>query len=368
MALGYKPINRGDVGGLSNEEWLKCRLHGTKMKNGKPVLPVQHAEPGDEGYIEYTLGGSDMAVAAGVSNFSTPLQLYEKKKGLWTPPPPANPEQLQMGHDMEAIAAMWFERKTGAKVIEDTNMYQHPKYPWALADMDRRFIMPDGRRGILEIKTTSYYCKDDWADDSWPEKYDYQLRYYLGVDDCDLGAFICIWGMNPANDMAIRFVDRDLDKEAHIFEEIGQPFINRLFNSDPPTMEGISGEQALEALKLLYKGNKALPSIELGCGFEKDIESFMKYDEELKDANATVKRLEELKKASSIRLIEAMKDHTKGEFNDKNGKTFIITYSTTSRKGGIDTDKLKEDLPDVFEQYKKPDTVYRTMKIAEAKK
>lgn len=364
MALGYKPINRGDVGSLSNEDWLKCRLHGTKMKNGKPVIPVQPAEEGDEGYIPYTLGGSDMAVAGGVSNFSTPLQLYEKKKGLWTPPPPSNPEQLQMGHDMEAIAAMWFERKTGAKVIEDTNMYQHPKYPWALADMDRRFVMPDGRRGILEIKTTSYYCRDQWSDNGYPEKYEYQLRYYMGVDDCDLGAFICIWGMNPATDMAIRWVDRDLDKENYIFEDVGVPFIRRLENDDPPTMEGIGAEQAVEALKLLYaNGDKSLPTIELGLPLMKSVEKFLELDEELEQAKKTVSRLEEGKKACSVAIIEAMKTHEVGEIYDEDGNGFEIVYKTTVRKGGVDSKALAEELPDVFEKYKKPDSSFRTLKI-----
>jgi len=363
MALGYKPINRGDVSGLSNEDWLKCRLHGTKMKNGKPVIPVQPAEEGDEGYIPYTLGGSDMAVAAGVSNFSTPLQLYEKKKGLWTPPPPGNPDQLQMGHDMEVIAAMWFERKTGAKVIEDTNMYQHPKYPWALADMDRRFVMPDGRRGILEIKTTSYYCKEDWADNSWPEKYDYQLRYYLGVDDCDLGAFICIWGMNPATDMAIRFVDRDFDKEYHIFEEVGQPFIKSLVDSDPPTMDGVDPEQALKALKELYKGKKELPTIELGDSVGPNILKYFGVKEQLDAARAEVSRLEKILDATTIPVIEAMKDNTTGEYYDDSGVGYLISYPVTVRKGGIDGKALEADLPDVFEKYKKKDSSFRTLKI-----
>ena len=41
MARGYKPINRGNVGELTNEQWLRCRAHGTKMKNGVPVVPIQ---------------------------------------------------------------------------------------------------------------------------------------------------------------------------------------------------------------------------------------------------------------------------------------------------------------------------------------
>lgn len=367
MARGYKPINRGNVGELTNEQWLRCRAHGTKMKNGVPVVPIQPAEPGDEGYIEYTLGGSDVAVAAGVSNFSTPLQLYEKKKGLWTPPPPNNPDQLQMGHDFEELAALWFQRKTGATIINDTCMYQHPKYPWALADMDRRFVLPDGRRGILEIKTTSFYCREDWADDSYPEKYEYQLRYYMGVDDCDVGAFVCFWGFNPATDMAIRWVERDYDKEDYIFDEVGEPFIKRLYDSDPPSMEGIGTDQAMEALKALYKGKPGLPTIELGLPLMDNVTKFNEVDELLKQAKDKVSRLEELKTSYSIPIIEALKDHTCGEIFDENGDGFDVTYKITTRKGGIDTKKLQEDLPDVYEKYKKPDTSSRALKIKKKK-
>ena len=125
-----------DTIGLDRETWLKYRTHGPN------------------GDIEYTVGGSDVAVIFGLSPFSTPLELWRIKKGLMKPPDFLHAEQKAMGHMLEPIAAYWYGQKTGNTVTDDTGLYQHADCPYALANFDRRFTEPSGRQGILECKST----------------------------------------------------------------------------------------------------------------------------------------------------------------------------------------------------------------------
>ena len=59
-----------DCTGMSRTRWLECRAHGPK------------------GDIEYTVGGSDVAVIFGLSPWTTPLELWMIKKGRMKPKPP----------------------------------------------------------------------------------------------------------------------------------------------------------------------------------------------------------------------------------------------------------------------------------------
>lgn len=149
------PIKLCDTAGLTNEQWLAYRKHGPK------------------GDIPYTVGGSDVAAIFGLSPWTTPLELWRIKKGLMSTPQKANANQLAMGHLLEPIAAYWFEKLTGNSVSEDTGLYQHADYPYALANFDRRFIRStDGEQGILECKSTSFHKAGDWSEDAIPIYYE----------------------------------------------------------------------------------------------------------------------------------------------------------------------------------------------------
>ena len=140
------PIKLCDTAGMDNDRWLECRMHGPK------------------GDIEYTVGGSDVATIFGLSPWTTPLELWMIKKGRMKAPVKANASQLEMGHLLEPIAAHFYAQKTGNTVTDDTFMYQHADFPYALADFDRRFVRKsDGKLGILECKSCSYHKADSWA-------------------------------------------------------------------------------------------------------------------------------------------------------------------------------------------------------------
>lgn len=94
-------------------------------------------------------------------------------------------------------------------------MFQHPKYPWMLADVDYFVELPDGTTAILEIKTTNYNAKDNWwldGEETIPAYYESQGRHYMAVMDVDRCFFCCLYGNNEQESI-IRDMQRDLAYE-----------------------------------------------------------------------------------------------------------------------------------------------------------
>ena len=163
-------------------------------------------------------------------------------------------------------AAHFYEKKSGNRVYDDTFLYQHADYPYALADFDRRFERAsDGEPGILECKCTTYRHASDWDDGAFPLYYELQLRYYLSVADVNIGAFSCIWGNNPDSDIAMPELARDTAKEDMIFERLDE-WIWSLRHDKPPTMSGIPSKLALDSLARIYQTSDASTEVSRPAG------------------------------------------------------------------------------------------------------
>ena len=322
------PIALIDTAGMTRERWLECRMHGPN------------------GDIPYTVGGSDVAAIFGVSPWTTPLELWNIKKGLMKPSAKMNAAQLEMGHMLEPIAAYWYGYKTGDKVIDDTVMYQHADHPYALADFDRRYERKsDGSPGILECKSCSLRKAGDWADGMYPVYYELQLRFYLAVADVEHGAFSAIWGNNPDTDHAFPSITRDRVKEDMIFERL-EEWIWSLKHDKPPTMDGIKPKLALESLARIYGSSKpALPTVEFSHKYEKTLRRIITIQDEIDQHKSQIKKLEEDMEAHSVRIIEAMKDHEHGVLETTSDKILIDFVTKTSTR--VDTARLKKDYPQI---------------------
>lgn len=323
------PIILCDTAGMTNERWLECRMHGPK------------------GDIPYTVGGSDVATIFGVSPWTTPLELWMIKKGRMKPAVKANANQLEMGHLLEPIAAHFYAKKTGNTVTDDTFMYQHADFPFALADFDRRFVRAtDGEPGILECKSCTFHKASDWADGAYPLYYELQLRFYLAVADVNIGAFSAIWGNNPDNDLATPHIVRDKAKEDMIFERL-EEWIWSLVHDKPPTMAGIAPKLALDSLARIYGSSKpGLPTIEFSKKQERQLRQYLALQSEVADHNAEIKKLTERMESHGARIAELMKNHEHGILETTTDKILIDFVTKTSTR--TDTAKLKRDYPAVY--------------------
>lgn len=154
----YEPLVLADTAQLARPDWLELRKKG--------------------------LGGSDAAAVLGISPFRTARDLYYDKLGIVTTDDPVNWVALEVGTLLEPLVARIFEAKTGLKVYQRKCMFQHPLYPWMLADLDYLVDLPDGTTAIVEIKTTNYNAKDKWwynGEEIAPLYYEVQGRHYMAV-------------------------------------------------------------------------------------------------------------------------------------------------------------------------------------------
>ena len=112
------------------------------------------------------IGGSDVAAILGISPFRTARDLYDDKLNIALAVDDAgNWVALEMGHLLEPLVAQIFTKKTGLEVFQIKKMFQHPQYPFMLADVDYFVRLPNGKIALLEIKTTNYNAKDHWWKD-----------------------------------------------------------------------------------------------------------------------------------------------------------------------------------------------------------
>ena len=138
-------------------------------------------------YRRRGIGGSDVAAIFGISPFRTARDLYDDKLNIASAADDVgNWVALEMGHLLEPLVARIFAKKTGLEVFQIKKMFQHPQYPFMLADVDYFVRLSNGKIAILEIKTTNYNAKDHWwkdGEECVPVYYETQGRHYMTVMD-----------------------------------------------------------------------------------------------------------------------------------------------------------------------------------------
>jgi len=223
--MAYQPLVLVNTEPLTRPEWLEYRRKG--------------------------LGGSDAAAVLGISPFRTARDLYYDKLGIVTADDQANWVALEVGNLLEPLAARIFAKKTGLKIYQRKCMFQHPHYPWMLADLDYLVELPDGTSAILEIKTTNYNAKDKWwynGKEIVPIYYESQGRHYMAVTNLDRVYYCCLYGNNE-DEAIIRHIDRDMAYELELIA-LEQDFWENcvLAKSPPPYLED-DGDLILESLR-----------------------------------------------------------------------------------------------------------------------
>lgn len=153
----YQPLVLVETSELPREEWLAYRRRG--------------------------IGGSDAAAVLGISPFMTGRDLYYDKLGISAAADDENWVAKEIGHRLEPLVAEIFSKRTGLKVFQKKFMFQHPQYPWMLADLDYLVELPDGSIAILECKTSTSNSSENWwyaGKEIVPAYYESQGRHYIG--------------------------------------------------------------------------------------------------------------------------------------------------------------------------------------------
>ena len=287
-----------------------------------PQILVSTEDLPREQWLEYRrkgIGGSDAAAVLGISPFRTGRDLYYDKLNIVTADDNENWVQLEVGTLLEPLVAKIFAHKTGYKIYRRPFMFQHPLYPWMLADLDYMVELSDGTSAILEIKTTNYNAKDNWwynGEEIVPIYYESQGRHYMAVMNIDRVYFCC------------------------------------LTKTPPPYVEA-DGDLILESLRRkLGPADKDAPPVLLGQTQFGQLSMLLSLQEQKKALSADVSKLDKDIKRLKGMLIERMGTSCTAVYNGS-AESYTITYNPV-RSAGISKDaleRLKDEHPDIYDQY-----------------
>lgn len=135
------------------------------------------------------IGGSDASALVGLNPYKTNIDLWREKTGRQKAPDISNEEFVKFGHEAEPHLREMFALDHPQYQVGylENNMFFNDKYPFAHASLDGWLTDQDGRKGILEIKTTNILQsmqKEKW-NDRIPDNYYCQVLWYLMVTEFD---------------------------------------------------------------------------------------------------------------------------------------------------------------------------------------
>ncbi len=136
-----------------------------------------------------TIGGSDAACILGKNPWKTNIELYLEKTEQCTPDDISDKDVVKYGTEAEKPLRRLFKLDYPVMKVhyKEWNMWFNDKYPWAHASLDGWLVDKDGRRGILEIKTTNVMSsrqKEQW-NERIPDNYFCQILHYMAVTESD---------------------------------------------------------------------------------------------------------------------------------------------------------------------------------------
>lgn len=133
------------------------------------------------------IGGSDSSAILGLNPYKTNVDLWLEKTGQTVPEDISDKPYVKYGTQAEMHLRGLFRLDFPEYQVEyiDNNMFLNSKYPFAHASLDGWLTDKNGRRGILEIKTTNILQsqqKEHW-NNRIPDNYYIQVLHYLMVTE-----------------------------------------------------------------------------------------------------------------------------------------------------------------------------------------
>ena len=135
------------------------------------------------------IGGSDASAIVGLNPYKTNVDLWMEKTGQIVPEDISSKPYVKYGTQAEMHLRGLFQLDFPQYKVEyvDNNMFTNDKYPFAHASLDGWLTDQEGRKGILEIKTTEILQsmqKEKW-NQQIPDNYYIQILHYLMVTEFD---------------------------------------------------------------------------------------------------------------------------------------------------------------------------------------
>ena len=229
------------------------------------------------------LGGSDVASILGVSPWTSPFMLYQKKIGDFVEEvTPGKQKIFDRGHRWEPIVVEMLidelrERGDEVVIIGQNQRYHDPEYPFLAAEIDLELLI-DGEEVNGEAKTVNPFAAKAWGDedsDEIPIYYAAQVMHGLMIKPRRRAVIAALTGFDDKP--RVHWIDRDEETISAIrAKEI--EFWARIQNREPPE------PTTIDDVKFLYQRDG-------GLVLEADSE-LIELCQALKDIKAQVKGAE----------------------------------------------------------------------------
>lgn len=287
------------------------------------------------------IGGSDSAAIVGLDPWRSSFDVYADKLGL-KPEEPDN-EAMRQGRDLEDYVASRFCEATGKKVRRKNAILQHPEYPFMIANIDRFVI---GENAGLECKTTSMLNKAKFSQGEFPPNYYVQCVHYMAVTGAARW-YLAVLVLNKS--FHVFTIERDEAEIKALIDAERDFWENHVMKQIPPTPDG--SESTSELIKQLFPEAREREQIAL-FGYEDKIERYLLLDSQ-------VKELERARDQLKQELQLAMGDAEIGQ-----AQGYVIEWKNQVRQT-LDTQRLKKEQAEIYQQYLKPAQTVRVFKIKE---
>lgn len=300
---------------MPREEWLKLRRTG--------------------------IGGSDAGTICCLNPYSSRIELWADKTGRL--PDKEDNEAMRTGRDLEEYVAARFCEATGKKVERRNAIFQHDKFDFITANIDRKVV---GENAGLECKTTSAFAKSDFENGVIPPYYYCQCMHYMNVMGFEK-MYLAVLVMGTAF-YWYEIPYKPSEGEALLNMEV--KFWNDYIVPDiRPEPDG--SESAKNTLDAIFE-DRVENMITI---FEQE-----KIAAKLAEIKAQKKEIEVEEKRFQQLLVNALGENTRGVTEN-----YEVSYLSRERTG-IDSKKLKSEFPEVYEKVKN-ETTYNVFSLKERK-
>lgn len=317
MNIKIDAIKYADVKKLTGEQWLQAR------KNG--------------------LGGSDGATAAGLSSYSSRLELYlDKTDPDYTEEdkPPQLKEAAEMGHIMEPVIRQTFKAKNPhLKVYQSHFMWQSKHYPFMLANVDGLIYDPERGWGVLECKNMSEYRKNEFGEEEIPLSHLIQAQHYLSVLNLEFCIFAVFIGGNKYREF---FVYRDEELIENLIKIEQNFWEEHVLKRIAPEPDG--SESSKKSLLKLFPAADAKKKA--------DVVTLSRDAKELADAYEFYSEQEKEMKAKKNKVMQDLQEKI-GAYQTAEIEGDDRTIHWTVKKG-FDEELLKRKRPEIYSKFTKP--------------
>lgn len=296
------------------------------MKKLISTLKMEQAE-----WLRYRkkgIGGSDAGAVCGLNPYRSAMDVYLDKISADTEE--IDNEAMRQGREFEDYIARRFMEATGKKVRRANAMFYDETHPWMLADVDRMVV---GEHAGLECKTASPFLAKHWENGKIPLHYQIQCAHYMQVCHADAWYIaVLIYGRE--------FKFYRMEREEAMLSDlvkIEEDFWNNyvLKKELPPPDGSDTADAAISA----YFRNAKPDSIPL-VGF----------DEKLNRRQVLLEEMEQLE--TEKKQIEQELKVYLGETSSAENEHYRVSWKPVSMNR-IDEKRLKEEKPEIYDQYKK---------------